>query len=244
MEKAEESLKNHYAELDDFRRDFRNFNLATFVVSKVHRDSVLDIGCGSGLVLSLMQGQGKDISGLEPNEGLIEISKKLYGDLSIRHGNAEDIDKIGLKMDTIIMMDVLEHIKDDEAQLQKLHNALKKGGRIIIIVPASKILYGKRDIRHGHYRRYSRKELKDKIAGNGFDVVMLRYWNALAFLPYFFSEKVLNRELNSAMRTSKKRGVIGEIVWHAFNLWFKYVENRINFGFGLSLICIAEKKED
>ena len=243
MKKSEEYLSDLYTSLGDFRYDFRNFNLVNMVLSLIQGKKVLDIGCGSGFLLKMLKERGKTIYGVEPNEKLVQFSRKQFGDLNIVKSPAEEIEALDIKVDTVVMMDVLEHIEDDRGQLRKISACLNEDGHLVIVVPAFRFLFGKRDINNGHFRRYSKKELLDKIEGAGFQILKIRFWNALAFLPYFYYEKLLKRELNTDIRTSKEKGFLKRILWHLFNNWFRFVENKVNFGFGLSLVCVAKKIE-
>ena len=243
MKNSEEYLSDLYTSLGDFRYDFRNFNLVNMILPLIQGEKVLDIGCGSGFLLKMLKDKGRTIYGVEPNEKLVRFSREQFGDLNIVKAPAEEIAKLGFKVDTVVMMDVLEHIEDDREQLKKISDCLNEGGRLVIVVPAFRFLFGKRDINNGHFRRYSKNELLNKIEGAGFQVLTMRYWNAMAFLPYVYYEKLLKRELNTDMRTSKEKGVLKGIIWHLLNHWFRFVENKVSFGFGLSLICVAEKIE-
>lgn len=243
MKNSEEYLSNLYTSLGDFRYDFRNFNLVNLVLSFIQGEKVLDIGCGSGFLLNMLKDRGKTIYGIEPNEKLISFSRKQFGDLNIVKLTAEEIEDLDIKVDTAVMLDVLEHIEDDRSQLRKVSACIKEDGRLVIVVPAFGFLFGKRDINNGHFRRYSKKELQGKIEAAGFEVLKIRFWNALAFFPYVYYEKLLKKELNTDLRTSKKRGFLKRVLWHFLNNWFRLVENKINFGFGLSLLCVAKKIE-
>lgn len=226
------------------RRDFRNINLMCLVTSLVKGKTVLDIGSGSGFLLNMLSEQGKKAFGIEPLTEMIKISKKRYPTLSVYQGYAEDIEKIFPHLvDSVIMTDVLEHIKDDGEQLKKISKKIYKYGQIIIVVPAYQFLYGERDRQLGHYRRYSSKILKKILKESDFRVVSIRYWNMLGVLPYFFSEKVLGKPLNTSLRSGVKIGLFKKILQSVLYLWFKFIENNVNFGFGLSIICVAEKKD-
>ena len=124
--------------------------------------------------------------------------------------------------------------------IKKLHDHFDTKGQLIIVVPAFKFLYGKRDKSSGHYKRYSKKELVGKLSKHKFKIKYIRYWNMLGFVPYLFYEKILQKELNTELR-SQDIGIFKKSLSKLLNFWFRYIENNFNFGFGLSLICIAEK---
>src|SRR3989338_11293002 len=234
---ANKYLANLYSGLGDLRYDFRNYNLNQLIASNVKGDSVLDIGCGNGFLLGLLS-KSRKVYGIEPNNDLIKLAKEINPKLIVYKGFAEEIDKlITNKLDSVLMIDVLEHIENDIIQIQKIHNHLNEDGQFIIVVPAYQFLYGKRDKNNGHYRRYSKKDLIKKLSKNGFKIKLIRYWNMLGFFPYLFYEKILKKELNTELRTTKKKGFIKRLINKILNLWFKYIENNSNFGFGLSIVC-------
>lgn len=244
MNDSDQYLANLYKNLGDLKSDFRNYNLTNLISSKVRGKDILDIGCGNGILVLNLNSKGMNAVGLEPNNELIELARQVNPKLKIIKGYAEDITKINKRFDSVVMMDVLEHIKDDEAQLQKIHNSLNDDGQIVLVVPAFKFLFGKRDKNNGHYRRYSKKDLINKLSRNGFKIKKIRYWNMAGFFPYLFYEKVLHKELNSKLRTNKQKSALKKFLNRSLNQWFKNVENNISFGFGLSIICVANKKKD
>jgi len=83
--------------------------------------------------------------------------------------------------DLIYSINVLEHIGDDLAVLRSLYKRLKDGGRLKILVPAFKILYGRMDAHVGHVRRYSRGALRALLKEAGFEAVELRYFDSIGF---------------------------------------------------------------
>tara|TARA_Y100000310_G_C20703195_1_gene832028 strand:+ start:2948 stop:3715 length:768 start_codon:yes stop_codon:yes gene_type:complete len=232
---------DHFKELGSLKNDFRIYNLTTLIASKVKGDKVLDIGCGNGFLLGILSKKGIETFGIEPNKDLIKLAKNTNPRLKIFEGYAHDIDKIKHKVDTITIIDVLEHIEDDKLQIKRMHNHLNESGRLIIVVPAFQLLYGKRDENLGHYRRYSKKEIIQKLSKIGFKIHHIRYWNMLGFFPYLFYEKILKKELNTELRTEKKKGIFKKLLSNLLFFWFKYIENNFSLGFGLSLVCVAEK---
>jgi len=80
------------------------------------------------------------------------------------------------------MLNVLEHIENDEAVLQKLYEALAPAGVLVIYVPAFPILYSSMDRKVGHFRRYKARALKRKIQAQGFHILHWAYADILGFL--------------------------------------------------------------
>ena len=235
-------LEEQYKIRGDMKADFRNINLNNLIKNKIRGHSILDIGCVNAFLLNRLDCDQKKVCGIEPNDRLITLANKFYPKIKIYNGFAENIDKLIFnKFDTITIIDVLEHIKNDNLMINKIHDHLNASGRIIITVPAFQFLFGKRDKSHGHYRRYNKKLLIQKLLSSNFRIIQIRYWNFLGIFPYLFSEKILRKELNTELRTNKKKGWFKKMIQKSLNLWFKYIENNINFGFGLSIIVIAEK---
>lgn len=239
--KPEEFLAGLYRELGSQKNDFRNANLLKLIASLVEGESVLDIGCGAGVLLSLLAAQGKTVVGMEPNRDIIQLAGRLHPEVEIHQGLGGDIEKLGRQFDAVTIIDVLEHIDDDRTQLRQIFNVLRPGGQLVVLVPAFQFLYGRRDASNGHFRRYGRRELVEKLNAAGYLVKTSRYWNALGIAPYWVSERLLQRELNCDLRRDQPKGWLKRTVARALYTWFEQVENRISFGCGLSLICIAQK---
>lgn len=231
-----------YKDLGNQEEDFRNYNLCLLVASKIKEGSVLDIGCGAGYLMHLLQMRGNRVFGIEPSEAMVNLARKLNPQLSILQGEAGEIDKFKESFDAVTMIDVLEHIEDDVSQMRAVFEHLKERGKFIIVVPALPFLYGERDRKGGHFRRYSKRELNTKLQSAGFTVLEERHWNIAGTLPYFLWEKVFKMEIPSRIR-KKQRTHLGTLLHKLMHAWFRNIENRFSLGFGLSLLCIAEKAE-
>jgi len=100
--------------------------------------------------------------------------------------------------DSIIYVNVLEHISDDEHELRVIHQTLPAGGRLFLFVPAFDWLYGSFDEAIGHQRRYTKKGLKEKLKRIGFRPLRSCYFDLLGIVPWWISFRLLKtRELNS-----------------------------------------------
>jgi len=239
---AERHLAKHYNILGDLNKDFRNSNLFRLVASLVTGESVVDIGCGSASFAGILKAHGKHVVGIEPSSDMRTLAAQLNPGVVVIPGRAEEVDTLLQKyVDSVIMIDVLEHIEKDVEQVKKVGASLKENGEFVLVVPCHPFLYGKRDKQMGHYRRYSKKSLQNLLTAGGFNVQSIRHWNILGVLPYIVSEKILRRPLESKLRGSAKTGVLAGIIQKGLHFWFNLVENNFNFGFGLSIICVARK---
>lgn len=96
--------------------------------------------------------------------------------------------------DTIVYINVLEHIEDDRSELQAIYQTLQPGGHCLIFVPAFMALYGEFDLRVGHFRRYSKHELSEKCSAAGFEVVRSRYFDFAGIVPWYVKYKLLGSD--------------------------------------------------
>jgi glycosyltransferase involved in cell wall biosynthesis len=100
-----------------------------------------------------------------------------------------------LRFDTIVCLNVLEHIEQDTATLADLFAALAPGGRLILIVPALARLYGSLDQHLRHFRRYEKAELESKIHGAGFVLEECRFLNRPGIVGWYVNGRLLRRRV-------------------------------------------------
>lgn len=128
---------------------------------------VLEVGAGLGeTTRHLCTGRHEQWLCLEPDPGFCDTirAKASGGQLraccSVYNGTTEDLLGRNLHFDTILYIDVLEHIKDDCAELQRAARLLNDKGRVIVLAPAHNFLFSAFDSTIGHYRRYDGKALR------------------------------------------------------------------------------------
>ena len=96
-------------------------------------------------------------------------------------------------MDTVVCLNVLEHIEDDAVGLRNIASVLPPGGRAIILVPQDQSIYGTLDEVLGHFRRYSEEELRSKMEAAGFEVERVLHFNRVTRPGWFFNGRILKR---------------------------------------------------
>jgi SAM-dependent methyltransferase len=92
--------------------------------------------------------------------------------------------------DSVVMINVMEHVADDTALMNEVYRALRPGGRLLLFVPALMVLYSTLDRLVGHHRRYSRNELMRKSGSAGFQVQRCRYFDLLGTIPWFIVNRL------------------------------------------------------
>jgi glycosyltransferase involved in cell wall biosynthesis len=133
--------------------------------------------------------------------------------------------------DTIICLNVLEHVKRDDLVLQNFWTILKEGGHLILLVPAMKVLYGSIDRYLSHYRRYEFHELTEMVQRAGFHVESVRYLNLLGSLGWFINGRLLQRKSVPGIQSR---------LFDCLTPYLRF-EQEFNLPFGLSLIAISRK---
>ncbi len=110
-------------------------------------------------------------------------------------GAAEREEIRGLAIDTVVCLNVLEHIEDDAATLADFRALLPPGGRVVLVVPALAKLYGSLDEHLRHFRRYEKAELEGKLAAAGFTIEDCRFLNRPGILGWYVNGKILRRRV-------------------------------------------------
>jgi len=138
----------------------------------------------------------------------------------------------GHPVDTIVCVNILEHIEDHEKTLRTFHGILPRDGRLVLLVPAHKALYGSLDRHLGHFRRYEKDELADLLKRAGFTVERMKFHNTFASLGWFLNSRILRRKVLPALQ--------GRLFDRCLPLFLK-LEKLLPQSWGISLIAVARK---
>jgi SAM-dependent methyltransferase len=141
------------------------------------------------------------------------------------------------EIDTVISLDVLEHLDDDLHVLRNFWTVLRPEGRLLLKVPAHPFLYGAIDEASLHIRRYRKGDLRAVLERAGFCVERVAHMNMAATLPYFVKSRVLRRRTNFSNTIDPERlGLYNRLV-----PWLERAERILPVVFGLSLIAVGRK---
>ncbi len=208
-------------------------------------EKIIEIGAGTGNVSRFLQNNGyKNISVGEMHLSGLKYAKD-YGIKECYQFNLLDT-PFEDEFDAVCMFDVLEHIKEDDFALQNVNKSLNKGGKIVLTVPSHMWLWNRDDAIAGHKRRYTKKELINKLEDNGFVILKARYF-FIGITPLLFLRTILNRDDKSeAKETELSKDISMNSVFSNVLLFILRVENKISHllpnMFGGSLLIMAKKK--
>ena len=159
---------------------------------------VVEVGAGTGDLSKLLLDRGpRHLYSFEPASNLFP---KLQSNLE-RVANATPVngflDAAALPEppDSVIYVNVLEHIEDDAGELRRVRQILKPGGTLLIFVPALSWLYSQADRRMGHFRRYHMKDLLRIVEAAGFQTKQARYFDLAGVLPWFVYVRLMRGSL-------------------------------------------------
>lgn len=177
-----------------------NFNERVFRLIEPYLGSrMLEIGTGIGNFTEKLLRGGRSVVSLEPEAALLRQARKKLGErpgLEL-HGGAlgAGIPPFlkGRRFDAQVCLNVLEHINDDRAALKECLELLEPEGRLILVVPQYQWLFGSLDEEDGHYRRYSRAELKAKLLESGFEVIHEGCFNLAGIAGWLLNGRILKR---------------------------------------------------
>ncbi len=205
---------------------------------------VLDVGCGTGLLLASLPA-GSRLAGLDSSERALSHARRRLGESAdLRSGSLPaQIPFEENSQDLITLTDVLEHIEDDRATLVELRRRLAPGGRLLLTVPAFSFLWSRHDEEHGHFRRYRAPALRRLLEDSGFRVERLGYFNFLLF-PMVLAVRALKKITGDRGGDMEIPGApLNALLYTIFRserIWLR----RGSFPWGVSLLAVARREED
>ncbi|MBV9302197.1 MAG: glycosyltransferase [Acidobacteriaceae bacterium] len=178
-------------------------------------DSVMEVGAGIGNLAALLcQRRKRYIASDIDAEHLAYLSARLEHRPAVEVVPAdlerpEDFIPYTDQLDSVLCLNVLEHVKDDYTGLSNIFRALRPGGRAIVLVPEGMSVFGTLDEVLGHQRRYSEKELRDKLQAAGFRIETVLYFNRPTRPGWFVNGRIFKRRRFSRVQIF----VFDRLVW-------------------------------
>ena len=197
---------------------------------------ILEIGCGTGNITASLASHGKVLA-VDTHPGYLAEARRRFPNAKNVTFHRVNLEKQipslrSFHPDTIVCVNVLEHLSGDDKVLSQCLGLLPKGGRFLVFVPALQALFGSMDVSYGHYRRYSLGQLADKMRRAGFEVEYCRYLNLLGVFGWWLNGKVLKRKVIPRSQIL----IYDRVVWLA-----EKMERFLPKPIGVSLLGVGRK---
>lgn len=241
---------SHFEDLQSL--DARNFwfrsrnQLVQWAFGQWFRGAVsfLEIGCGTGFVLSGLRERFPAL-GLAGSEiftrGLGFAEKRLPG-VPLFQMDARKL-PFDLEFYVICLFDVLEHIEEDERVIAEVFHATRPGGGLMLTVPQHRFLWSTVDEHACHKRRYTRRELVRKVRGAGFEVLHVTSFVSLLLPLLILSRWKRNRPGTTFDLLAEYRigPVANAILEKVLGLERSFIRWGVSFPLGGSLLLVARR---
>ena len=231
-------MKNQYSgwELESFdnAKNFRKYQIEK-IKPYIKNLKIFDIGSGSGGLINYYTQYASEVSVYEPSNRLNNILNKKFKFKNVKiYKSHPASDK---KFDTILFMDVIEHIKNYDNVLKIALKNLKKDGVLIINVPAFDFLFSDFDKKVGHLKRFSKKDFFILSKRHNLKILSLDYYDIVGFFLIFVSKFILKIHLKS---TNVSRNIK---IWDKMIPISKFLDALLLNQLGKSLLCVLKKNE-
>lgn len=200
---------------------------------------VLDLGCGTGAVLAEFSNLTESV-GLDMSMVALKFASSRK-DFNLVQASGTDMPFGAETFDSVVGLDVFEHIENHEAAFKECYRVLRPGGKLILSVPAFKMLWGPHDVALHHFRRYRKSEVVDIITASGFEPVKVSY--SLFFLyPVVLVVRFFEKRRRGQVAASLPK------LWTPLNgllinlqAMEAHIISKINLPWGSSVVAIALK---
>jgi len=225
------------------KRDIVFSLLDSYWTNHVGESMILDVGCGAGLMLECLKRYGTPL-GLDFSKDALHYCQKRQLNFLCQADASAFLPFKDSSFDLITVLDLLEHLDDDERVLKEFFRVLNQEGILLISAPAFRFLWSYWDEMLHHKRRYTVVELRDKLSRAGFSIRKISYSNAFIFSPVIVVRQ-LKRLWNSNSQTQTSDFMpVPSMVNAVLKLLYRVEASllkRLSFPFGLSVICLAQK---
>jgi SAM-dependent methyltransferase len=193
---------------------------------------VLEVGAGNGSITE-RYAPGRSVLATDLSDWCIEeLQRRFDGnpDVMVRQVDLRVFVAERQRFDSVVMLNVLEHILDDVAALRTLKSLLEPEGTILLYVPALNGLYGPWDRKVGHFRRYAAWRMREVLHEADLEVVEMRYMNVLSLPAWWaFSRTDVDKTAGGSLAFWDRTGVPLS----------RRLESLVRSPIGLNLFCVA-----
>jgi SAM-dependent methyltransferase len=204
-------------------------------------DWVLDLGCGTGKTLRLLEELEYQVVGLDLRpEGLRSLATP-QKELNLVQADAANIPFATDRVGSIVMLDVFEHV-DAKITILEISRVLKPGGWLILTVPAMDWLWSYRDHAAGHKQRFTKRKLKDLLATTKIQPVEICYYQFFLF-PLVIFTRFLARWMKRVRDLEEVRFPLINDLFAMINRLEVRLGHTIPWPWGSSIFAIFQKQD-
>lgn len=214
--------------------------------SREGRLNILDVGCGTGAMLDELASFG-NVTGADFAPEALAFCRARGDHYPLARADVRRLPFASNSFDVVTAMDIVEHIDDDKAATSEIFRVLRPGGRLFVTVPAFPSLWSEHDEALHHHRRYTAPRLKDLFQRVGFAVPKLSYTVTALFPPIWLYRQISNRLPRRRSDGEKKADLVNfsqpvNAALLALSEWETRLVQKINLPFGVTVVCVAEKR--
>jgi len=204
---------------------------------------VFDVGAGMGRMAEYYIDSVKKVVATDIFQNQVDFMNQKFKNYPYFHADLvnileDDLTKYKGRFDTVICINVLEHLSDDYKAVENMKMLLISGGKIIILVPAFQKLYCYMDKNVSHYRRYDSGRLEDIAEKNELHIIQHCYFNRLGIIPYWLKGRGKNNikeSFSSSLNQSSGR------IYNIASVILEPIEKKFPPKRGLSEIIVLQK---
>lgn len=182
-----------------FAKNYHNWIIDEF--KKYLGKNAAEVGAGNGNFTEMVMEHVDHLVAFEPSENMYSLLKKRFAEnkrIEIINGTfGRNYHRIEGCFDSIIYVNVLEHVENDEKELFDVHKKLVYGGHALIFVPAFSFLYSDFDKKLGHFRRYYKQDFEKFSCNIGFKIVKIKYIDFVGIVPWYIFFVLLKNQLTT-----------------------------------------------
>ena len=229
--------KNYFGrdlEAMSFARNYHKWIMAEFkpYIGK----STAEVGAGNGNFSELLLDCTQHLVTFEPSENMYPLLKerfeKNFKVETINSAFEREYSKFDGYFDSIVYVNVLEHIENDEQELSYVYKTIRHGGHALFFVPALSFLYSDFDKKIGHFRRYNRNNLCRLVRRSGFNIINAKYFDFAGVITWYVAFVLLKGQV-----TCGKIALYDKLVVPLMQKVESFIEPPV----GKNLLLIAQK---
>jgi SAM-dependent methyltransferase len=200
-------------------------------------DNVAEVGAGTGNFSKLIiSAYIKHLVAIEPSANMYPVLDDLFRDnnqvKTVNHFFSDIYHNYENNFDSILYVNVLEHIENDQKELSYVYKTLGEKGHILIFVPALSWLYSDLDKKLGHCRRYHKQELTKIVQAAGFNIIKIKYFDIVGIIPWYIAFVLLKKSISGCNVALYDKLVVPIM---------RKIESVINPPIGKNLLLVGRK---